>query len=265
MRQIEKNHFGIIVLPQEKEFLVRILIYNIAYGTGSPGSEPGRLVTGHRYLSAPERPFRKIGRFIGSVAPDVAGLLETDLGSRRTGGMNQPEEVASYCGMIPFGSNKYGPASKWGRLPYLRYQGNALLTRGEPESRERGYLPLGMKRLVLSVRYNGIRIMLVHLALRREVRRAQLAALAEWIDPGEPTVLAGDFNTFGGAAELTEFCARCRLQSINLLHRPTYPAWAPVRELDYMLISPHLEVTAFRVPHLFFSDHLPLVADLRHR
>ena len=43
---------------------MRLLVYNIAYGTGSPGGESKRLITGHRYLSAPERPFRKIESFI---------------------------------------------------------------------------------------------------------------------------------------------------------------------------------------------------------
>lgn len=244
---------------------MRILIYNIAYGTGSPGSEPSRLVTGHRYLSAPERPLRKIGRFINAAAPDVAGLLETDLGSLRTGGVNQPDDLAAGCGMIPFYSRKYAPAARWGNWPYLRHQGNALLTRSEPAHRETLYLPCGMKRLVLSVRCDGIRILLVHLALRREKRREQLAALARWIDPAEPTVLAGDFNTFGGASELAAFCQRCRLRSVNELHWATYPAWGPVKELDHLLVSPHLTVTDFRVPHLYFSDHLPLVADLQLR
>ncbi len=244
---------------------MRILVYNIAYGTGSPGGESKRLITGHRYLSAPERPFRKIESFIRAAAPDVAGLVEADLGSLRTGGVSQPGEAATFCGMVPFCRGKYAPKSRIGRLPYLRHQGNAILTRGEPGSARCDYLPRGMKRLVLSVRYEGVRILLVHLALTWEVRRAQLAALAAMIDPAEPTVLTGDFNAFGGAGELAELCRRCRLRSANKRHHPTYPAWAPARELDYLLVSRQLEVTDFRVPHLFFSDHLPLLADVRPR
>ena len=244
---------------------MRFLIYNIAYGTGSPGSEPGRLLTGHRYLAAPSRPFRKISDFLAVKSPDVIGLLEADLGSFRTGGCNQVQLLAEQLEMIPFFERKYAPGSPLQQLPYWRDQGNGILLRSPADSTQTAFFSCGTKRLILDVRYCGVRFLLVHLALGRAVRSRQIRDLAQRIQPGEPTVLAGDFNTFGGPEELALLTAQCHLRSANMHRHPTYPAWHPVKVLDHLLISPELEVLDFDVPHLFFSDHLPLVADLKFR
>ena len=55
---------------------MKVVVYNIAYGTGCPRGEARRLITGHHYLAAPERPLRKIGTFLRGERPDIAGLLE---------------------------------------------------------------------------------------------------------------------------------------------------------------------------------------------
>ena len=39
---------------------MRLLVYNIAYGTGCPGGEAKRLLTVHRYLRTSRAPFRGI-------------------------------------------------------------------------------------------------------------------------------------------------------------------------------------------------------------
>ena len=244
---------------------MRFLIYNIAYGTGSPGSESRRLLTGHRYLAAPERPFRKISDFLAVKKPDVVGLLEADLGSLRTGGCNQVEILANHLGMIPYFERKYAPGSRLQKLPYWRDQGNGILLRSAADALQKEFLSCGTKRLILEVHYCGVRFLLVHLALGRAIRSRQIRDLAQRIRPGEPTVLAGDFNTFYGEEELHFLMRHTGLRSANATGHPTYPAWHPVKMLDHLLISPELEVVDFDVPHLFFSDHLPLVADLKLR
>ncbi len=241
---------------------MKFLIYNIAYGTGNPGGEYRRLLTSHHYLAAPKRPFRKIVRFIAAQQPDVVGLVEADFGSTRTGGVNQVEALAGELGHFRFYRPKYAPDSPLVRLPYWKYQGNAFLT-GQPEcSCTFDFFPRGWKKLILSVRSGGIRFVLVHLALTRQVRRAQLEYLAERLKPGEPTVVAGDFNTFAGARELAQFMERCSLSSADPDGRATYPSWKPGRQLDYILCSPEVVVRDFDVPRVRFSDHLPLVAHL---
>ena len=243
---------------------MKIVVYNIAYGTGSPKGEARRLLTGHRYLAAPERPFRKIAAFLRAERPDAAGLIEADLGSPRTHGLNQPEALAEMLGMTPVYRRKYAPDSAWTKIPYWRSQGNAVLVRDSEPDAAAHFFPRGMKKLILCVKIRGIRLVLVLLALTSPVRAAQIEYLTELLkDFGGPLVLAGDFNTFRGDGELSGLCRTCGLISANRAHHPTYPAWEPVRELDYVLHSRHLELLRFEVPHLPFSDHLPVVAEFR--
>ncbi len=241
---------------------MKILLYNIAYGTGCPGSEYRRLLTGHRYLFAPVRPMRQIGQFLEEEEPDAICLVETDLGSRRSRRSNQVVTLAERLGYHSFFQPKYAPESLLRRMPYLRYQGNAILTRQTQEIQEVAFLPKGMKRLVIMTRVGAVNLVLVHLALTRRTREFQLGALAELLPAREPLIVAGDFNTFAGRTELNDFLRRTGLHSANEENLPTYPAWAPVRQLDYLLLSPELRVTGFQVPQLPFSDHLPVIADI---
>ena len=243
---------------------MKVVVYNIAYGTGCPKGEARRLITGHHYLAAPERPLRKIGTFLQGEKPDITGLLEADLGSPRTRGCNQAAILADMTGMTPVYFRKYAPDSKLLSLPYWRSQGNAVLVPDAEPDAAAGFMPHGMKKLVLSVRTCGVRFCLVHLALTYPVRRAQIAWLTEMLEKvSEPVILAGDFNTFRGDGELAELCRRRGLVSANTDGHGTYPAWNPVKVLDHILYSPELELVDFQVPHLPFSDHLPIVADFR--
>lgn len=244
---------------------MKILLYNIAYGTGSPGSEIRRVLTGHHYLLAPERPFRKISRFIAAHSPDVVCLVETDLGSRRAGNISQVRTLTETLGYHSLDQLKYAPGSLLGKLPYWRFQGNAILSRDSAAVNHIGFFPCGSKKLILQTQIAGINFFLVHLALTAKVRRRQLDFLSGIIPQNAPAVVAGDFNTFGGAAELEAFLSHTRLHSANATNSPTYPAWKPHTELDYLLLSPGLEVSDFQIPAVHFSDHLPLLLNIENR
>jgi endonuclease/exonuclease/phosphatase family metal-dependent hydrolase len=79
----------------------------------------------------------------------------------------------------------------------------------------------------------------------------------------KPVVVAGDFNTFWGEHEIYLFMQASGLRSANTEGKPSYPSRNPRRELDFILYSDGIEITNFSVPQVQFSDHLPLVCDLR--
>ena len=142
-------------------------------------------------------------------------------------------------------------------------QTNALLARSDSEEKKH-YFPCGTKKLILERESDGITVFLVHLGLSRRVRVRQLDYLRELLPKGRPIVLAGDFNTFRGEnAELAEFMRDTGLVNANTAHQATYPAWKPLKQLDYILVSPQIEVEHFEVIPVLYSDHLPLVADLK--
>lgn len=243
---------------------MRLLVYNIAYGTGSPGTALQYITGAANYLRAPERYFRAIANLVRHYHPDVAGFLETDHGSFRTRGTSQIDELAKILGTRRHGEffSKYAPGSYLSSLPYYRHQSNALLIRDHAAAREWAeFMPCGTKRLVLACEYQQINIFLVHLALTASIRRRQLDFLATLLKPEQPVIICGDFNTFAGASELTDFLQKTHLISANTEHQSTYPARRPVKELDYVLYSPHLRLKRFRIIRFPGSDHLPLLAE----
>ena len=58
---------------------MRIMVYNIAYGTGNPGAGLGRVLASHRYLRSSGRQIERIADFALEHQVDLLGLVEADL------------------------------------------------------------------------------------------------------------------------------------------------------------------------------------------
>ena len=107
---------------------MRLLIYNIRYavGTGVPSHVP---VPGAGYLFGNPGVLEQITEFIKSQDPDIVGLIEVDMGSVRSGRVNQADQIARALGHFSAYECKYGEESVNQYLPILRKQGNAFLRR----------------------------------------------------------------------------------------------------------------------------------------
>ena len=79
---------------------MRLLVYNIRYAVGA-GMPPQIPVPGAGYLFGNPGTLDNIIDFIKSRRPDVVGLIEVDVGSVRSGGVNQAESIAGALGQ-PF-------------------------------------------------------------------------------------------------------------------------------------------------------------------
>lgn len=239
---------------------MRLLIYNIAYGTGSAGGVNG-IFSAHRYLRTPSRVITSIADFINGSGADVVGLVEIDTGSVRTGFLDQTSLIADQLKGYSSCAVKYG--SGIGRtIPILRKQANAFFSRKKPLQVKNYYMPFGFKRLVLEMDSGGIRFFLLHLALNREVRRKQLEYIKKIVSINpEPMIIGGDFNTFAGDSELDTFIRDLKLYDPNTEGLFTFPSQAPKKKLDFILCSQSVKVTSFSIPQVLFSDHLPLILD----
>ena len=238
------------------------MLYNMRYGTG----------TGFKFhLPFPFGGFfRKTGknldaiiRFFCEQRADVLGLVEIDSGSYRAGHRSQADLIAQKLGQRPFCRSKYNRYSWWSRLPFMRKQANACLC-GHPVVYERShFLRKGVKRLVMELELENVVIFIVHLAIGRRCREAQLTDLARLAKTAtKPYLIAGDFNAFAGKVELADFMSALQLSSANLSDVPTFPSHSPRWQLDFILHSPEIHVTHFKVARdIRFSDHLPLICD----
>lgn len=240
---------------------MRFLLYNIRYAAGNdsrfhfPFPFAG-------YLRRSHSNFDKILTFIRSVQPDVMGLVEVDRGSFRTGRLCQAEMIAEQLGYHYVTETKYGCSSMVKKLPLLRTQGNAVLTRMPIISYRFHYFDEGVKRLIIQVCTERLTIFLVHLSLTYRNRQYQLERLYKLIrEVDRPMILAGDFNILWGKRELELFLGATGLVSANPEKKPSHPSRAPKRELDFILHSPELKVAHFQIPSVTYSDHAPLVCD----
>ena len=240
---------------------MRLLVYNIAYGTGSAGGLKG-LFSAHRYLRTPGHVIASIAEFINGSGADVVGLVEIDTGSFRTGYLDQTSLVAGQLSGYSSCAVKYGRRSIGRAVPILRKQANAFFTRKKPQQVKNYYIPFGFKRLILEIHLDGIRFFLLHLALQRETRKRQLEYIKKLVSINpEPMIIAGDFNTFAGDLELDTFIRDLDLHDPNTEDLPTFPSQAPEKKLDFILCSRSIRVHSFQIPKVRFSDHLPLILD----
>lgn len=240
---------------------MRLLLYNIRYGLGL-GPELHWPLPGMGYLLGNRSNLQRITDFIKSQDPDIAGLIEVDSGSIRTGRINQAEAIAQALGHYSVYQCKYGASSLNHRLPIVRKQGNAFLAAPHVHGERFHYFDQGIKRLTIELELDDCSIFLVHLSLKYRHRQAQLHALHDLVVAStKPVLIAGDFNTFWGEHEIYLFMKAAGLKSANARGLPSYPSNAPRKELDFVLHGKGINVRNFSIPAVRLSDHLPLICD----
>jgi endonuclease/exonuclease/phosphatase family metal-dependent hydrolase len=241
---------------------VRLLIYNIRYATGT-GPAFHLPLPGAGYLRSSRKVLSGITEFIRAENPDVAGLIEVDTGSIRTGMVNQADHIAKELGHYSTYQTKYGADSLNQFMPIVRKQGNAFLSAPSAHAERFHYFDIGIKRLIIELELADVCVFLVHLSLKFRQRQYQLRYLHDLIRKSvKPVIVAGDFNTFWGTHEIYLFMRAAGLYSANTAGLPSFPARIPRIELDFILVSEGIVVKDFRVPDVRFSDHRPVVCDL---
>ena len=241
---------------------MRLMLYNMRYATGA-GFKFHLPFPFGGFFRKTSKNLDSLIQFFRAQKADVLGLVEIDSGSYRSGHRSQADLIAQKLGKRPFCRLKYNRYSWWGRLPLMRKQANAFLC-GKPVVYERShFLRKGVKRLVMELELENVVIFIVHLALGRRCREAQLADLARLARQAKkPYLIAGDFNAFAGKIELADFMKALHLSSANRSDAPTFPSRSPRWQLDFILHSPDIRVTHFEVARdVRLSDHLPLICD----
>lgn len=209
---------------------------------------------------------RNIGRFVDTIrelAADVVALQEVVMPPLIE------EECLEKTVAAPLGMHVVaGPTLTRMGAEY----GNAILSRFPvEESRShdlsvRGCEPRGAVEAVLAVAGGRLRVIATHLGLRARERRTQTEALLALVRerPDVPTVLLGDFNEWMPANRTVRELSR----HLGATPAPaTFPSCFPVLSLDRVWTSPGLALTSLRrykPAYATCSDHLPLVADVRH-
>lgn len=240
---------------------MRILLYNIRYGTGHLNSYhlPIPFIG---FFKKTDVNLQRIINFIRAIDPDIIGLIEVDAGSYRSDKSCQAAAIAEKLGYNYVAEIKYSEKSLAHRVPILNQQSNALLTKERIHSHNFHYFKQGVKRLIIKTEIEEAVIFLVHLSLKYRHRQHQLEYLHSLVKKTRKEVIvAGDFNTFFGKRELKLFLAASNLKNANIEDLPSHPSHSPHRQLDFILHTPGIKITNFYIPDVRLSDHSPLVCD----
>lgn len=248
-----------------REIVLRVATLNLAHGRGAAFSQVG----------LPASTFRSNVDAVAAVLrrerPDVLSVQEADAASFWSGNFDHVQRLAA-AAELPYRHHGLHVNRQTLGRP-LRY-GTALLSRlelSETVSHAFQIDALDTKGYVAAEIERGGRsicVVSVHLDFRfRHTRRKQADALiAALRDRARPLIVMGDFNCDWSAADdgLRRTAAGLDLR----VFRPedqtlrTFPAHAPARRLDWILVSPELEFRDYRCWPDALSDHLGVAADV---
>ncbi|OGQ90762.1 MAG: hypothetical protein A2289_02645 [Deltaproteobacteria bacterium RIFOXYA12_FULL_58_15] len=215
-----------------------------------------------------------IAGVIEAARPDVVGLQEFDGVSDWSGRFDHASTLSTAAGLQQFFRGSHGKG--WGPV-HLDY-GTGLLSREtmrhetsqrfETSFRDnKGFVVATIEPKVFD--HIAVDVVSVHLDFASGSARArQLRMLEKALATREgPFVVMGDFNCEWGAADcVRDFAQRTGLSTDQAtLDVPTFPADGPRHRLDWILVSPQLEIRSLWILNVQVSDHMPVVADIALR
>lgn len=237
---------------------LRVLVYNVHAGKDAAGVDN----------------LERVAALVRETRADVALLQELDVGTRRSGGVDQPAVLARGTGMhvafgrtLDFQGGQYGIGvlSRW---PVASHAVRALPVE-PPQARSGGsYEPRGALHARIAAPWGALHVVNTHLDASRDDgwRRQEIRTVVALADSlrraGGLVLVGGDFNSEPGSA-VQAAAAEGGLRDAWLLcgQGPalTYPAGKGTKRIDYLYLPAGATCSDARVLGSDASDHAPLL------
>jgi endonuclease/exonuclease/phosphatase family metal-dependent hydrolase len=223
---------------------LRVLSWNIHHGEGADGKVD----------------LARLAAVIQAQAPDVVLLQEVDSRCKRSGGVDQPVELAKLTGLqqvfgkaMDFQEGEYGQAIL-SRYPLSDLRIHRLPGEGEPRI---------AVSAVAETPIGPVTVAGIHLDYQDEARQlaqAQVASAALLEIATSPVILAGDFNANPDSRTLAVF-GQAPWSVVAKAGPPaTHPADKPTDEIDFTVVRGLATVKSTTViAETTASDHRPLL------
>ena len=218
----------------------------------------------------------RVAKVIAALEVDVIGLQELDRNRVRSGRVDQTRVVAEMLGWhahfhpaLRMGDEEYGDAilSRYPMRLRKACELPSVTTRLCPESRAAIWMEIETPR-------GKVQMINTHLGIgrREHLMQTELLLGPDWlglVEPGEPLVLLGDFNSLPGSPPL-KLLGRS-LRDVRTFVSPppalrTFPTRFPLLALDHIFINDRFAANSVAVVRnaetRIASDHFPVVADL---
>ncbi|MCR9277858.1 MAG: endonuclease/exonuclease/phosphatase family protein [Pseudomonadaceae bacterium] len=266
----QSNGFGSEVLPEltpgnlpglGASDTLRFLSFNIQVGITTKKYRH-YVTNGWKHVLPHEARLRNLRRIADVVADfDVVALQEVDIGSIRSGYMNQVQYLAMQ------GNFPYWYAQRNRDLGPIAQHGNGLLSRVALDSLQDHKLPgmipgRGAIAARVKVGDQDVLVVQLHLSLGTRSRDRQLAYVRELIGAEQHVIVMGDLNSHLGELLFTSPLRDTLLAPAEQVE-PTYPSWRPEVALDHVLVTPGLALKDYEVLDVTLSDHRPIAVTVQ--
>ncbi|MGL5316270.1 MAG: endonuclease/exonuclease/phosphatase family protein [Peptostreptococcaceae bacterium] len=229
---IEKTFF-----PQKKE--IKIVSYNI-----------------HSGLNKDMYPtLFDIIDFLRVLEADIVCLQEVNESAKAGFQVSSfKEELKMYS---HFGANVVDLGFNYGLVTYSKYpiksENHIYLSSGREQR--------GMLHTVIKIDGRKLNIVNVHLGVDKEEREVQMKELLEFINSlgNEPYIVMGDFNE--GSVSIDSTLLNDVAKQLGKANVLTFSLG--LDRIDYIFVSPNIEVLDYEVLIENMSDHYPIVAKIR--
>ena len=212
--------------------------------------------------------FPAIAEAITSHAPDVVGLNEIR-GKGESPEYDAQTEILSELTRMP-----YAYFAKAIDVPKCGTYGNALLSKLPLSSVETIPVPDPVERIpgrrhyetrcLLKARLeNGLTVLVIHFGLNPDEQKNAVDTVLANL-PAEKCVLMGDFNVRPDNTLLDPIRARLK-DAADAFDEPklSFPSHAPDRKIDYIFVTPDVEIVAADIPATVVSDHRPHTVEIK--
>ena len=236
---------------------LRVLTYNIHHGEGTDG----------------QFDCQRLADIINRAQPDLVALQEVDRATKRSKGVDQAAKLGELTGMshyfaeaMPYQGGSYGEAVL-SRYPIAAKYRQPLSA--EPTQEPRAVAVVSIEpweALNLRVVFAGTH--LCHQSDQTRLRQVQ-AINGNRAYGGSATILAGDFNFTPDSDEYQAMIDAGWVDAAAVFGnpKPTIPADAPRRRIDYVFVKPAsawkvIDVQVLDEP--VASDHAPVLVELEY-
>ncbi|MBP3656534.1 MAG: endonuclease/exonuclease/phosphatase family protein [Clostridia bacterium] len=112
---------------------------------------------------------------------------------------------------------------------------------------------------------NGLTVLVIHFGLNADEQENAVRTVEAHIED-QNCILMGDFNVLPDDPVLAPIRARMR-DTADVFAAPllSFPSDAPQMKIDYIFVSPDIEVIAADIPAIVASDHRPHTAEIALR
>lgn len=211
--------------------------------------------------------FPAIAEAIKSHAPDVVGLNEIR-GKGESPEYGPQTDLLSELTAMP-----HAYFAKAIDVPKCGPYGNALLSKlplvsvetilvPDPAERMPGRRYYETRCLLKAVLENGLTVLVIHFGLNPDEQKNAVDTVLANL-PAEKCVLMGDFNLRPDNALLDPIRARMK-DAADVFDAPklSFPSHAPDRKIDYIFVTPDVEIVTADIPATVVSDHRPHTVEI---